>query len=45
MEFATFHHCNILFLILAPLFHRQGEPLVTLIVLDLCGGPLDDRRI
>ena len=34
-----------LLLIVVPLFQRQGEPLVTLIPLDLRGGFLHDRRI
>jgi hypothetical protein len=45
MEFMTFQHSNLLLLIVVPLLHRQGEPLVTLILLDLRGGFLDDRRI
>ena len=45
MDFMTFQHSNLLLLIVVPLFHRQGEPLVTLILLDLRGLFLDDRRI
>ena len=45
MEFMTFQHSNLLLLIVVPLLQRQGEPLVTLILLDLRGGFLDDRRI
>ena len=45
IEGVTFQHSNLHLLILVPLFQRQGEPLVTLILLDLSGGFLDDRRI
>ena len=37
MEFMTFQHSNLLLLIVVPLFQRQGEPLVTLI-LSICVG-------
>ena len=40
-----FQHSNLLLLIVVPLIHRQGEPLVTLILLDLPRGYLDDSRI
>ena len=40
-----FQDSNLLLLIVPPLFQCQGEPLVTLILLDLRGGFLDDRRI
>ena len=45
MEGATFQHSNLLLLIVVPLFQRQGEPLVTLILLNLRGGFFDDHRI
>ena len=45
MEFMTFQHSNLLLLIVVPLFQHQGEPLVTLFLLDLLGGFLDDRSI
>ena len=45
MEGPMFQHSNLLLLIVVPLFQRQGEPLVTLIRIDLRGGFLDDRRI
>ena len=45
MEFMTFQNSNLLLLIVVPLFQCQGEPLVTLILLDLRGRFLDDRRI
>ena len=45
MEFMTFQQSNPLLLIVVSLFQRQGEPLVTLILLDLRGGFLDDCRI
>ena len=45
MEFMTFQHSNLLLLIVVALFQRQGEPLVTLLLLELRGEFLDDRRI
>ena len=45
MEFASFQYSNLLLLIVIALFQRQEEPLVTLILLDLHGRVLDDRRI
>ena len=45
MEFMTFQHSNILLLLVVPLSQRQGQPLVTLILLNLCGLFLDDRTI
>ena len=45
MVFMTFQHSNLLLLVVFTLSRRQGEPLVTLILLNLRGGFLDDRRI
>ena len=45
MEFMTFQHSNLLLLVVVPLSKCQGEPLGTLILLNLRGGFLDDRRV
>ena len=45
MEFMTFQHSNLLLLVVVTLSQRQGEELVTLILLDLRRRFLDDRTI
>ena len=45
MKGPMFQHSNLPLLIVALLFQRQVEQVVTLILLDLRLGVLDDRRI
>ena len=45
MEFMTFQQSNLLLLVVLRLSQRQGEPLITVILPNLRGGVLDDRRI